>query len=54
MKNTEHRYFVANYKWEIAWHDLSLEEAKAVLGKQLEQDKDNEQEREILEENDDE
>mgnify|MGYP006988831919 CR=1 FL=1 len=53
MKNTENHYFVANYQWVIAWHDLTLEEAQAVLDRELEQDKENSQEREIIDENDD-
>lgn len=42
-------YFVANNEWIIAGHDLSLEQAKNVLERELDKDKNNEQEREIIE-----
>lgn len=45
MKKT---YFVCNNKGEIAWHDLTIEKAQEVLERELEQDKENELEREIL------
>jgi len=45
MKNT---YYVWNINGDIAGHDLTYEEAEAVLERELENDKENELEREIL------
>lgn len=52
MTNNE-KYFVVNYKWVVAWHDLTLADAENVLARELEKDKDNTQEREILNWDDD-
>lgn len=54
MKNTQNHYFVVNYKGELAWHDLDYDHAQACLEAELAEDKDNYEEREIIDENDDE
>lgn len=41
-------YFVANCDGVIAGHDLSYTEAQAVLDRELQKDENNEQEREII------
>lgn len=47
-------YCVANYQWIIAWHDLTFEEAENVLERELKNDPNNEEEREIVEQNNEE
>ena len=52
--NEKRTYYVANNNWELAWHDLTIEAAEEVLARELENDKENEQGREILDADDEE
>jgi hypothetical protein len=47
-------YCVANYQWVLAGHDLTLEEAQNVLERELNNDPNNEEEREIIDQSNEE
>lgn len=49
----EKLYFVSNYQLDIAWKDLTLEEAKKILDEKLEDDPYNADEWQIDEQKED-